>query len=88
MEKKFLSLSKTMQNVVLIVCWSIAILMFVGCSIVKVYLPNAMWLIIILTILGMLFATVSICLTIYKLAGKPIEGQEQQITTNKEEDNK
>lgn len=85
MENKFLSLSRKVQIILLVSLGVLSICSFVFCSLVDSTNDNLYWLRIVLTCLGMMFGTVTVCLLIYFITGKPKEGQEE-IEDNKAED--
>ena len=91
MERRFLNLSKKIQIIILICVWLLAIISFVLSGIFKANNSDAMWVIILFTILGMGFGTVGTCLFIYFITGKPQEGEEkidqQQTTEQNDADN-
>lgn len=66
MQEKFIGLSKTLRWVIVLLSWVVTIGGFVGCLLIKQY-AELPWLEIILTLLGMLFCVVAICLTIVQL---------------------
>lgn len=70
MQEKFIGLSKTLRWVIVLLSWVVTIGGFVGCLMIKQY-ADLPWLEIILTLLGMLFCVVSICLTIVHVTAKP-----------------
>jgi F0F1-type ATP synthase assembly protein I len=66
MQEKFFNLSKGLRWVIVVATWLLTVVGFVGCLMVKQY-TELPWLEIILTLVGMLFCVVAICLTIVQL---------------------
>ena len=66
MQEKFFNLSKGLRWVIVVATWLLTVVGFVGCLMVKQY-AELPWLEIILTLVGMLFCVVAICLTIVQL---------------------
>ena len=69
MQEKFFNLSKGLRWVIVVVAWLLTIVGFVGCLMIKQY-AELPWLEIILTLIGMLFCVVAICITIMQLTSK------------------
>ena len=69
MQEKFFNLSKGLRWVIVVVAWLLTIVGFVGCLMIKQY-AELPWLEIILTLVGMLFCVVAICITIMQLTFK------------------
>lgn len=66
MQEKFLKLPKGLRFLVLAITWIITVGCLAGCTIIKNYF-DIMWIEIILACVGMFFAVVAICLTIYQV---------------------
>ena len=66
MQEKFFNLSKGLRLVIVALTWLLTVVGFVGCLLIKQY-AELPWLEIILTLVGMLFCVVAICLTIVQL---------------------
>ena len=66
MQEKFFNLSKGLRLVIVALTWLLTIVGFVGCLLIKQY-AELPWLEILLTLVGMLFCVVAICLTIVQL---------------------
>ena len=75
------------STALLIVFWVVAISLFAGCILAKIYAPDLYWLAILLTCLGMFVMTISICLFIYFITGKPQLGEVKVEEENKQENN-
>ena len=77
MQEKFLSLSKGLRWVIVLLSWLLTIAGFVGCLMVKQY-AELPWLEIILTMFGMLLSVVAICITIIHLTSNQTEDSEKE----------
>ena len=66
MQEKFFNLSKGLRLVIVALTWLLTVAGFVGCLLIKQY-AELPWLEILLTLVGMLFCVVAICLTIVQL---------------------
>lgn len=66
MQEKFFNLSKGLRLVIVALTWLLTVVGFVGCLLIKQY-AELPWLEILLTLVGMLFCVVAICLTIVQL---------------------
>ena len=69
MQEKFLSLSNGARTAIVVLTWVLTVIGFVSCLILKEYVEIP-WLEIILTLVGMLFCVVAICITIMQLTFK------------------
>ena len=69
MTEKFLSLSKKVRALILILVWLITCIGFVGCILIKNYY-NIMWLEVILTTIGILIGIASLWLSIVHLTAE------------------
>ena len=66
MQEKFFNLSKGLRLVIVALSWLLTVAGFVGCLLIKRY-AELPWLEILLTLVGMLFCVIAICLTIVQL---------------------
>ena len=92
MEKWFLNFAKKVQIIILAVGVFLTIGIFTGAILTKAYAADLYWLTILLTCIGMAALTVSVCLFIYFITGKPQLGEsteieEQPEPKNDQEDN-
>ena len=69
MQEKFLNLSNGVRWLIVAATWLLTVVGFVGCLLVKQY-AELPWLEIILTLVGMLFCVVAICISIIQLTSK------------------
>ena len=71
MQEKFLKLPKGLRCLLLAITWIITVVSLAGCTLIKNYF-DMMWLEIILACVGMFFAVLAICLTIYQITAKEV----------------
>ena len=76
MQEKFFKLSKGLRWVVVALTWLLTVVGFVGCLLIKQY-AELPWLEILLTLVGMLFCVVAICLTIVQLTHNEKEAESE-----------
>ena len=76
MQEKFFNLSKGLRLVIVALTWLLTIVGFVGCLLIKQY-AELPWLEILLTLVGMLFCVIAICLTIVQLTHNENEAESE-----------
>lgn len=76
MQEKFFNLSKGLRLVIVALTWLLTIVGFVGCLLIKQY-AELPWLEILLTLVGMLFCVIAICLTIVQLTHNEKEAESE-----------
>lgn len=77
MSEKFLNLSKGVKGLIVAIVWLITIISFTSCILLKHYIgENSYWIQVLLTLAGLLFSVVAICLTILYLTFSEEEKKE------------
>lgn len=77
MSEKFLKLSKGVKGLIVAIVWLITIISFTSCILLKHYIGgNSYWIQVLLTLAGLLFSVIAICLTILYLTFSEEEKKE------------